>query len=126
MAVLMLIGRILFSIIFIRSGIKHFTNIDTMAKMTESNGLPAPKFMVGLTGLMILLGGISILLGVYVKIGSILLLIFLIAAAFTIHNFWTIDDPMRKAGQQAQFYKNLALAGASLLLFAHGAGSLSL
>jgi len=126
MAVLILIARILFSAIFINSGIKHFTQNEGMAQYAGSQGVPAPKFLVGLSGAMILLGGLSILLGAYVNVGAILLILFLIPTAFLMHNFWAFDDPNMKSTQQAQFMKNLALAGAAFLIFYFGTGPLSL
>jgi len=122
MAILMLLARILFSAIFINSGIKHFTQNEGMAQYAGSQGVPAPKFMVGFSGLLILLGGLSILLGVYAKIGSLLLILFLIPTAFMMHNFWSVDDPNMKSSQQAQFMKNLALAGAAFMIFYYGVG----
>lgn len=126
MAVLMLIARILYAAIFINSGIKHFTQNDGMAQYAGSQGVPAPKFLVGFSGAMILLGGLSILLGAYVKIGSLLLILFLIPTAFMMHNFWAFDDPNMKSTQQAQFLKNLALAGAAFMIFYFGTGPWSI
>jgi len=51
-----------------------------------------------------------VLLGVRARWGAVLLILFLIPAAFTFHNFWTYDaaDPYR-ANQMAHFMKNLGL-----------------
>ena len=42
---------------------------------------------------------------------------FLIPAAFTLHKFWGIADPMMQANQAAHFWKNITLAGACLMIF---------
>lgn len=42
-------------------------------------------------------------------------IIFLLAAAFSVHHFWT-DQSMDRMGQQVHFNKNLALAAALLLV----------
>ena len=115
---LFLIGRILFAAIFILSGVNHFAQLDGMAQYAGSKGLPAPKLMVALSGLVILLGGLSILFWFYVKLGAWLLVAFLLVAAFTMHNFWAVEDPVQKQGEQAQFMKNLALAGAAIIFYA--------
>lgn len=112
-----LIGRILFAMIFLLSGPRHFTNADDMAGYAASRGAPAPKASVLLSGVMILVGGLSVLLGVWMEIGVWLLFFFLVAAAFTIHTFWKMDDPMQAQSEQAQFMKNLALAGACLVFY---------
>lgn len=125
-----LIGRILFAMIFLLSGLNHFTNADDMAGYAASRGAPAPKASVLLTGVMILAGGLSVLLGVWMEIGVWLLFFFLVAAAFTIHTFWKMDDPMQAQSEQAQFMKNLSLAGACLIFYwmiqTHGYGPFTL
>jgi putative oxidoreductase len=42
-----------------------------------------------------------------------------------VHNFWTMEGPAR-IGNQVNFYKNLVIIGALLLLIIHGPGSCSL
>lgn len=111
-----LIGRILFSMIFIGSGLNHLTQSQAMAQYAQAKGVPAAKPAVIVTGLMILAGGIMILLGWNRAIGAWLLVAFLIPAAFLIHAFWKESDPMAKQNEMAHFMKNLALAGAALLM----------
>lgn len=115
---LFLIGRVLFAAIFIFSGLGHFMQLDEMAGYAESKGVPAPRAMVLLTGVVILAGGLSILFWTQVIVGSWLLVGFLLAAAFTIHDFWAVDDPQQAQTEQAQFFKNVALAGAAIILYA--------
>ena len=117
MEILILIARFLFSLIFLMSGMGHFTQAKTMAEYTKSKKVPAPGLAVFVTGMMLLLGGLSILLGAFVNIGAILLIIFLIPTAFIMHNFWTVKDPMMKQQDQINFMKDLALAGAAFLIW---------
>lgn len=126
MDILVVIGRILFSAIFIMAGFGHFARLSMMAQYAGSKGVPAPKFMVAFTGAMNLLGGLSILLGAYAKIGAWLIFLFLVPTALMMHNFWTMQDPMAKATEQAMFMKNLAMAGAVLLIAYFGSGPFSL
>src|SRR5438094_4671049 len=63
MEAVFLIGRILFAAMFINSGIAHLTKLTPMSQYAASQKLPAPKLAVALSGLMILAGGLSILLG---------------------------------------------------------------
>ncbi len=126
MDLVLLLGRILFSLLFILSGINHFAQLDGMSQYAASAKVPAPKLAVLVTGIMLLLGGLSVLLGYQVRVGALLLFLFLVPAAFIMHRFWGLSDPMMKATQMAHFLKNLALAGASLLIFFHGPGPLSL
>ena len=125
-----LIGRILFSMIFLMSGFGHFANADDMAGYAASRGVPAPKASVILSGVVILAGGLSVLLGVWMEIGVWLLFFFLIASAFMIHTFWKMDDPMQSQTERAMFMKNLSMAGACMFLYwmvqVHGYGPFTL
>lgn len=59
-----------------------------MTQYAGSKNVPAPKLSVFLSGIMILLEGLSIALGFWVHIGAWLLIIFLIPTAFIRHNFF--------------------------------------
>ncbi len=117
MSILILLARILYSLIFLLPGLAHFTQANAMTEYTKSKGVPAPRLAVLVTGIMLLLGGFSILLGAFVNIGAILLIIFLIPTAFIMHNFWTVEDPMMKQNDMNHFLKDLALAGAAFLIW---------
>lgn len=116
MEVVFLIGRILFAAIFISSGLAHFANREQMAPYAQAQGAPSPMLSVVGSGVMIVIGGILVVLGLWADVGALLIFAFLIPAAFLFHNFWAVSDPMEKQGQQAQFFKNIALAGAALII----------
>ena len=116
LAVEFVIGRVLFPAMFIMSGIQHLTKLRMMSQYAASQKVPAPTAAVAVTGLMLLAGGLSILLGIQVQLGTLLLVVFLVPTAFVMHRFWGIPDPMQAAVQQAHFMKNITLAGAALLI----------
>lgn len=111
------VGRILFATLFVLSGLNHFMQLDAMTGYAESKGLPAAKPMVLLSGAAILAGGLSVLFWQYVVWGAGLLMVFLLAAAFTMHDFWAIEDEQQKQNEMTQFMKNLSLAGAALIFY---------
>ena len=113
----LLIGRVVFSFFFIYSGFNHLTKLSMYAQYAAASGVPAPTVLTALSGLMLLAGGLSILLGVQVRWGSLLIAAFLVPAAFMVHKFWGIADPMMAANQAAHFWKNIALTGACLMVF---------
>ena len=117
MEFLLFVSRVLFSIIFLSSGFGHLKDTAQMSQYAASKGIPVPKFSVFLSGIMLLLGGLSILLGFWVNIGAWLLIAFLLPAAFLMHNFWAIDDPEQKQNEQIHFFKDLALAGAAFFIW---------
>ena len=108
----LLIGRLVFSFFFIYSGFNHLTKLGMYSQYAGASGVPAPTLATAVSGLMLLAGGASILLGVLPRWGALLILLFLIPAAFTVHKFWGISDPMMAANQAAHFWKNISLAGA--------------
>jgi putative oxidoreductase len=113
-----LVGRILFSMVFIVNGLMgHFGNLEQMAQYAGMKGVPAPQLAVIVTGIMLVLGGLSILLGVYIRIGALLLVAFLVSTSLIMHNFWTLDDAMAQMNDMAHFMKDLALAGAAFLVW---------
>ncbi|HEV2616910.1 MAG TPA: DoxX family protein [Candidatus Acidoferrales bacterium] len=113
-----LIGRIIVGCFFIMSGFNHFVGINTTAGYAKAKGMPAAKLAVATSGVMLLLGGVSMLLGYHPSIGAILLVIFLLAAAFGIHNFWTVQDPQARLGEKINFLKDIALLGFVLMTLA--------
>jgi DoxX. len=118
MDILFLVGRIILAGYFLFSGINHFMRLGMMAGYAKMKGVPLPSVAVALTGLILTLGGLSILLGVYPLVGIILLVVFLIPVSFMMHDFWKVQDPQMKMGEMINFMKNMALLGALLMLSA--------
>lgn len=113
------VARVVFSSFFIVSGINHFTRTKQTAEYAKAIGnVPAAPVVVIGTGVLLLAGGLSILLGYHPRIGALLLVVFLVPTSFVMHAYWKIADPMQKAGDMAQFWKNITLAGAALFIAA--------
>lgn len=110
------VGRLLFSMLFIGSGFSHFTQRKEMTGYARSKGLPAPGVSVLLTGAMLVAGGLMVLLGWHPDWGALLLFAFLLPTAFLMHAFWKEEDPETQGIEMAMFMKNVSLAGAALLI----------
>ena len=117
-AYLFILGRILLGVYFIMSGFNHFTNLGMLSGYAQSRGVPMAKEAVLLTGLMMFLGGLGILFGVYVELSILLLSVFLIVTTFIMHQYWKVTDQMARMGEMVNFHKNLGLLGAILMLLA--------
>ena len=118
MATAFLIGRIIVGLYFISSGIRHFTHLKMMAGYAGSKGVPMPQVGVPVSGLLIVIGGVSILLGAWPTYGAIAILVFLLPTTFMMHNFWAVPDPMQKMNDMINFTKNCALIGYTLMILA--------
>lgn len=116
MEIIFIIGRILFGGFFVYNAVNHFKGLAPMAEYAKSKKVPLPKVSVAVTGLLLLLGGASVIFNFYAMIGLILLVVFLIPTTFMMHAFWKETDPMQKMMQQIQFAKNMALLGAILIM----------
>lgn len=116
MDAILVIGRILFSLLFLTSGMAHLMKFEAMAGYAKYKKVPATKLSVAVSGLMIITGGLFIIFGVYADLGALLIVIFLIPTAFIMHNFWKETDPTAKQTEMTAFLKDLALAGAALIL----------
>ncbi|GAA5125301.1 DoxX family protein [Haloechinothrix salitolerans] len=123
MDVVILIGRILFSALFLGSAVGHLTQTAGMAEYAKSRGVPAASAAVIGSGILMILGGLSVLLGVWADLGALLLVVFLVPTAVLMHAFWSETDAQSKQMEQIQFMKDMALAGAALMVFAFVAGT---
>lgn len=114
---LVLFARICFALIFINSGIGHFKNGKQMAGYAESKGVPLPLLSVYFSGVMFLLGGLSILLGLWVSVGALLIIAAMLPVTFMMHDFWSHDDPETKQNEQIHFFKNISVIGGAFLVW---------
>jgi putative oxidoreductase len=113
------LGRILFGGYFIFSAFSHFTKLEMMSGYAKSKGAPSPKLSVAFSGLLLLIGGISVLLNIFPAIGFISLILFLVPVTLIMHAPWKVQDPQIKMNETINFMKNFALTGAVLILLAH-------
>ena len=115
---LLVVVRVLFALLFISSGISHITKNAAMTSYAQYKKIPMAKFAVYITGVMLVLGGLYIALGFYADLGALLLAAFLLPTAFLMHPFWKESDATAKQNESISFFKDLALAGAAMIIFA--------
>ncbi|MGL5626581.1 MAG: DoxX family protein [Candidatus Rhabdochlamydia sp.] len=120
----MLLGRALYSAIFILASFGHF-NTKTI-HLAASQGVLFANILVPFSGVLALVGGLSILLGYKARYGAWLLVLFLVPVTYMMHKFWVISDPTMHGLQQVMFMKNMSLLGAALLIAYFGSGPLSI
>jgi putative oxidoreductase len=118
------LGRALFVAIFLMSSVGHFSQ-QTIGYAAHQ-GVPLASVAVPISGILSLVGGLSILLGFRARIGAWLLILFLVPVTLMMHNFWAVSDPMMARMQQVMFMKNVSMLGACLLIAYFGAGPVSL
>jgi putative oxidoreductase len=119
-----LTARVLYTAIFILSGLTHFSS--QVVGYAASAGVPFASLAVPAAGILAVAGGLSILLGYRAKIGAWAVVLFLVPVTLMMHNFWAVKDPMMHQMQFVMFMKNLALIGGALLISQFGSGPWSL
>jgi uncharacterized membrane protein YphA (DoxX/SURF4 family) len=120
MDAVLLVGRILFAFMFVMSGFNHLAKAEAMAGYAAYKKVPAPKLANLLSGVLMLLGGLSIILGVYADLGALVLAILLVAMAVKMHDFWNAQGEAKQP-EMIGFLKNISMAGGALFLFAYAA-----
>ncbi|MEK7066725.1 MAG: DoxX family protein [Patescibacteria group bacterium] len=113
---LFLLGRILYGGFFIKSGVNHFRNHEALIGYAASKGVPMPKAAVYLSGIMMLLAGLYIVLGFLVVWGILFIVLSLGVITYKMHPFWKDTDPQMRMMNEINFWKNIALIGAALML----------
>ncbi len=120
MKYLPLAARVCLCLIFLKAGISHILGFNSTVEMMSNSGLPFANILLFFTIVFQLLGGLSLLLGYQVKLGSILLIVFLIPATLVFHN------PIPNPDEINNFLKNIGLIGGLLMTIYTGAGVLSI
>lgn len=120
MKYLPLAARVCLCLIFLKAGVSHILGFNGTVERMTNTGLPLANILLIFTIIFQILGGLSLLLGYQVKIGSILLIIFLIPATLVFHN------PLADSNEINSFLKNIGLIGGLLMIISSGAGPFSI
>ena len=110
-------GRVMFTLIFVLSGITHFTDMQSYAELMPE-AIPFRPFWVMTSGAVELLGAGLILSNRMAELGGWLIFIFLVPVTIVVHgvSMVTTPDPVMERIQMSFFLKGVAMAGAALLI----------
>lgn len=116
MDVVVLIGRIFFSLIFLAGAAGHLTSTAMMTEVARSKNVPVARLVVVVSGVVLAVAALMIIVGVWADLAALLVVCFLLPTAVVMQNFWTETDPQIKVLVQMHFFKDISLAGAALIL----------
>jgi len=125
---LAVLGRMMLCAIFLMSAVGNkIPNFEQVAGYMAKAGVPQPKVMLAGAIAFLIVGSLSIIVGLRARFGALLLLVFLVLATYYFHNFWAYEEGSPEHQQlMIQFMKNLGLMGAMVLIIANGTGPCSL
>jgi len=118
----LLVGRVAIAALFLPSGFSKLTHLQAFVYNVDGRGVPLPEVLAPLGAMVEFLGGLALLLGVQVRVGSVLLLVFTVLATLIAHRFWEYAPGAARQMQQSSFFKNVAIVGGFVFLAAHGGG----
>lgn len=133
--VFFMLGRICLSLLFICLVTHQILNWDQMQQAFDKSvsdwivhpGIPDKvqkvfNLLLSYSSLVMILsaifagvGGLLVLLGIKVRLGTVLLILFLIPSTIVMHAFWLFDGSMREE-QMMLLLKNVSILGGLLIL----------
>jgi len=116
-----LVGRLLLGLIFVMSGFQKVADPGGTQVFMQAMGITWATTLFYFGAIAVeLVGGVSLLLGLWSHSGAILLILFMIPTTLIFHTHF--EDP----NQMIHFMKNLAMIGGLLYVYAYGPGDRSI
>jgi len=119
-----LVGRVLLALMFVWAGYGKITGYAGTAGWMASSGMPMVGLLLPLAILIELGGGIALIVGFKARWVALALAGFTLVASLIFHNFWAMTGDAVMTNTLF-FYKNVAVIGGMLMVFAFGPGRFS-
>ena len=121
-----LVGRVILGWFFISEALSYGRQWEGTIQLMMLKDVPAPALLLALGIVVMLIGGLSLLLGFQARHGALLLFAFTIAASVLMHPYWRIENASARSDDYEIFVRNIAIAGGLLMIMGLGSGPLSL
>lgn len=118
------VGRVLLALIFLISGLNQLAHFGEVSGLLAERGINPASFFLGVAVALELVGSALLVIGLYTRIASFLLIVFIVPVTVMMHDFWNYEGALRQL-QTVAFLKNLAILGGLLGIFGAGAGAVS-
>jgi putative oxidoreductase len=119
------VGRILIALIFVRAGINKIGSIDATAAQMAKSGIPLSNILVFGAIMMELGGGLLLMVGLFARWAALALFFYTLTLALIFHAYWAVPDAQARM-QASFFFGHLSMMGGMLVVVAFGAGAYSL
>ena len=120
------IGRCVIAWFFLSEAWSRLGNWDATVTLMRMQHIPAAQLLLVIAITVMILGGLSLLLGFHARHGAMLLFGFTIAVSVLMHDYWKLNEAAARLADSEIFYRNVAIAGGLLLLMGMGAGPFAL
>ena len=121
-----LIARIFLATIFLFEAYDSIQFYDhTQQTMTDYGITWRQDFLLISCIVLLLIGGVSLLIGYQAKLGAALLLAYWIPVTFIVYSFWNDPQEVRRL-HSIFFMKNIAIIGGLLMVLVNGTGKYSI
>lgn len=115
-----LLGRIFISSIFLYQAVVNILEAVSVKKEMIEYSVNRIDFLFATGIVLMIIGGLSVLIGYRAKLGAMLLLVFLVPSTLTY--YFDFSDEL----QQQMFIRNIAIIGGLLMIVANGSGRYSI
>lgn len=124
-SLVLLIARIAIVVLFIIFGIPKMTGFDGTVQYMTSLGAPMPMLAAIIAVIMEVPAAILIVLGFFTRPLALLFVLYTLGTAVIGHHYWDMSGDAVMPNM-INFYKNISIAGAFLLLAVTGPGTISI
>ena len=121
-----LVGRLALAWFFLSEVYARAGAWEANVSLMALKQIPAPPFLFALAILVMVLGGLSLLLGFHARHGAMLLFGFTAISSVLMHDYWHIKEAAARAADYEIFARNIAIAGGLLMVIGLGAGPFAL
>lgn len=120
-----LLGRVLLAWLFVPAGWAKIAGFSGVVGYISSKGVPMPEVCAALAIALELGAGLLLLVGWQARWAALALAIFVAVITPIFHNYWAMPEAQQMMQRQA-FWKNSAIVGGLLVVWAFGPGRWSL
>lgn len=117
-----LLGRVFISALFLSGAVEKIMHKHHTMEQMKMRGVPQVRLMYPIGLALMLIGGVSVLLGLFARFGAFLLIVYLVPTLYWTHNFWSSKEMDKRKTDKAFFMKGLAVLGGLLYVLATGSG----
>lgn len=109
-----LLSRLLFALTIGYLAVGNLLDLDSAIGYASQKGVPLPALSVPLGSFGLIVGALSVLLGVYPAVGAVAVIGCLLPITVMMHDFWSLEGQDRQT-EQIHFLKNIGLLGAAVV-----------